>query len=208
MKKIIYLIILLLIMPIAVSAEGVGPVTATREFVIPEDGATGAAVKTKCIEETININLPAHVKNATTGFLLTCAVVNCDTSKLVYEYVEHPNKIISCANGNTKPWFEESSNPIGAEYPQFADCDIEEFEEKYTGLKYQFDCTRDENGTPFVTSNENIPTTPAQGGNNNAGTTQNPQTNINTYYVVLSVAVLLLSLALYVVNKKNVFKKM
>ena len=40
-----------------------------------------------------------------------------------------------------------------------------------------------------------------------ADVTLNPDTNINTYYTVLSIAVVVLSLALYVVNRKNVFKK-
>jgi len=199
MRKIFWLITLLLIFPLVViAAEGVGPTTPTREF----------ETKAECESETIAKNLPGHVQNATAGWLLTCSVVSCKNSSVSYENVKEPNAIVSCANGNTNMWTDLSLNPIGAEYPIGSSCNAEFEGPIFTGLRYQFDCTKLANGSPYTPSDQ-TPTTPAPpNGNNNGGTTQNPQTNISTYYAVLSVAIVVLSLALYVVNKKNVFKKM
>jgi len=201
MKRLICLIItLLLIFPITVSALDLGPFSS----------------EATCRAETIDKNLPTDTQNATAGFVLTCAVVTCNSGAISYANTRQPASLVSCANGNTNLYTEINSNPIAAENPSGGTCTTDTFNPPsggpiFVGIRYRYDCTRVANGAAFTSgggegggAGNNNPTA----SEGNAGTTANPQTNITTYYAVLSVAVVVLSLSLYIVNKKNVFKRM
>lgn len=194
MKKLKYLlIILLLIIPTIVLAE-VEHDTPVRIY----------DTKTEC-EAQLELN--GANTNATNGYYLSCIEVTCVSSKVTHADFAPLNSNVTCANGNKNPYREliDSAIATGHGLELGATCSVDDQDEDYLKTQYatridQFNCLLNRNGTAYTSGT-------VDPDEDKTKDETNPQTGINTYYLVLGSTVVLLSTGLYIINKKNLFKK-
>ncbi len=221
MKKKILLLISLL-MPVSVFAAVDGNTNSVGSAI-----ADNAEIKNVCQNAEKEND---GYTNATNGYYLECIAVKCENGKNVH-YIDNSfdNKVV-CANGNKNPLKEISSS--GADklatsqvvtLAKDASCapDTNKLDSAtgayaFATRIYSYNCAYNPDGTAFVSSDnkdntntDNNTTTAVD--NKKDDTTKddnkNPQTGVEDYYKVLIPAIIVISGVLYLVNKKNVFKK-
>lgn len=197
MKKKMLLTILLLMMPFVVYAK------------VDNNTEVGQhSTQVECMQDVAQNDAEAN-KNATTGYYLTCIKVSCVNSKVAHDDLAPLSANITCQNKNTEPWrvITQSAITAGVGLDESSDCstnseDEDYLEESYFTVLYQFNCVRTISGATYNLQPD--VTTTTTGG---AANVDSPPTGVDTYYFVLSMIVVLLSIGLYIVNKKSLFKK-
>lgn len=199
MKKL--LISLLLIMPISVFAKVDQTTTTTIWNLKDEQDA-----ETKC-KEAVNQNGGTSISNATAGYYLECIKVSCTNSKNVHTKLN--TYTVSCANGNTKPNAIIDAGAITSEMKAGTSC-TETGAYVYFTQKIFYNCSKNSSGSDYTPS---TPTpTPGTKDDDNIGTNDtedgnNPETGVEDYYLALTLSAAVLIGGLFILNKKNVFKK-
>lgn len=204
MKKM-FILGLLLIIPLAVRAE----VSSSTQ-------AIGAAADAKPqVEESLKLN--ESIKNATNGFYIEGLEITCTNGKRVYTIMNSAiGSTLTCANGNTNPYYNNVVDGTkGKSIENGSACTANENESTlYATRIYKFDCdylagSTDDNKKPYSTT----PTPTTNSGNKDGdttkdtGTTDNKETGVEDYFIALGTIGIAVTALLYVVDKKNVFKK-
>lgn len=204
MKKM-FILGLLLIMPLKVKAE----VTSSTQ-------AIGASADAKTqVEESLKLN--GSLKNATNGFYIEGLEISCVNGTRSYTILnEAIASSLTCSNGNTKPYYDiKADGTSGKGIANGSSCTVNENEGKlYATRIYKFDCdylagSTDDNKKPYSTTT----TTTTNSGNKDGdttkdtGTTDNKETGVEDYFIALGTIGIAVTALLYVVDKKNVFKK-
>ena len=206
MKKM-FILGLLLVMPLAVRAE----VSSSTQ-------AIGAAADAKPqVEESLKLN--ESIKNATNGFYIEGLEITCTNGKRVYTIMNSAiASTLTCANGNTNPYYNNVvDGTIGKSIENGSACTADENESTlYATRIYKYDCdylaeSTEDNKKPFSTTTTTTTTT--KSGNKDGdttkdtGTTDNKETGVEDYFIALGTIGIAVTALLYVVDKKNVFKK-
>lgn len=206
MKKI-FILGLLLVMPLAVRAE----VSSSTQ-------AIGAAADAKPqVEESLKLN--GSIKNATNGFYIEGLEITCTNGKRVYTIINSAiASTLTCANGNTNPYYNNvADGTSGKSIENGSACTANENESTlYATRIYKYDCnylagSTEDNKKPFSTTTTTTTTT--KSGNKDGdtakdtGTTDNKETGVEDYFIALGTIGIAVTALLYVVDKKNVFKK-
>ena len=197
MKKL--LISLLLIMPIGVFAK-VDQNTTTTIWNVKDE----ADAKNKCIEAA-NQNGGTSLSNATAGYYLECIEVSCTNSKNVHKKLN--TYAVSCANGNTTPnAIIDAGAPASAIKEGTTCTDTGAY--VYFTQKTFYNCSQKVGGTEYT------PSTPTNPGNKDEASSEtpsnkeeSPNTGVEDYYLALTASAVVLIGGLFILNKKNVFKK-
>lgn len=199
MKKCSYILILLILLfPIVADA-----------LVTDQTNVGIYNTRLEC-DEKLALNDATLNSNATNGFYLTCLKITCLNNSAEHENLAPILSNITCANGNTNPFISVRQSAITdqAGLEQGATCSSDDQEEGYLAetyatVRYQFNCLQNDLGGTYTTTTTTQPITQP---NDNPGV-ESPPTGINTYYIALTSIVVILSVGLYIVNKKNLFKK-
>ena len=206
MKKM-FILGLLLVMPLAVRAE----VSSSTQ-------AIGAAADAKPqVEESLKLN--ESIKNATNGFYIEGLEITCTNGKRVYTIMNNPiASTLTCANGNTNPYYNNIlDGTSGKSIENGSACTADENESTlYATRIYKYDCdylaeSTEDNKKPFSTTTTTTTTT--KSGNKDGdttkdtGTTDNKETGVEDYFIALGTIGIAVTALLYIVDKKNVFKK-
>ena len=204
MKKM-FILGLLLVMPLAVRAE-----------VNSNTQAIGAAADAKTqVEESLKLN--GSIKNATNGFYIEGLEITCTNGKRVYTIMNNAiANTLTCANGNTNPYYDiKADGTSGKSIENGSACTTDGNEQTlYATRIYKYDCdylagSTEDNKKPFSTTT----TTTTKSGNKDGdttkdtGTTDNKETGVEDYFIALGTIGIAVTALLYVVDKKNVFKK-
>lgn len=204
MKKM-FILGLLLVMPLAVNAE----VSSSTQ-------AIGASADAKTqVEESLKLN--GSIKNATNGFYIEGLEITCTNGKRVYTIMNNAiANTLTCANGNTNPYYDiKADGTSGKSIENGSACTTDGNEQTlYATRIYKYDCdylagSTEDNKKPFSTTT----TTTTKSGNKDGdttkdtGTTDNKETGVEDYFIALGTIGIAVTALLYVVDKKNVFKK-
>ena len=204
MKKM-FILGLLLVMPLAVNAE----VSSSTQ-------AIGASADAKTqVEESLKLN--GSIKNATNGFYIEGLEITCTNDKRVYTIINNAiASTLTCANGNTNPYYNNiADGTSGKSIENGSACNTDGNEQTlYATRIYKYDCdylagSTEDNKKPFSTTT----TTTTKSGNKDGdttkdtGTTDNKETGVEDYFIALGTIGIAVTALLYVVDKKNVFKK-
>jgi hypothetical protein len=201
MKKSIYLLLsLVLMLPVIVSAE-----------VKHDTDIKLVGTREECLQE-LELNEDDDNKSASEGYYLSCIAVSCKNGLVSYdEDLEPFEENVTCANGNKNPYTYIVQSAFSQfELEENASCSLNEADENYFDAKFgtfvtRYNCLLNGDGSVYKSTSNND-----TGGNPTGGNSDkepNPQTGINTYYTVLGSSVVILSIGLYIINKKNLFKK-
>ena len=206
MKKM-FILGLLLVMPLAVRAE----VSSSTQ-------AIGAAADASSqVDESLKLN--GSIKNATNGFYIEGLEITCTNGKRVYTIINSAiASTLTCANGNTNPYYNNvADGTSGKSIENGSACTANENESTlYATRIYKYDCnylagSTEDNKKPFSTTTTTTTTT--KSGNKDGdtakdtGTTDNKETGVEDYFIALGTIGIAVTALLYVVDKKNVFKK-
>ena len=204
--KNMFILGLLLVIPLAVNAE----VSSSTQ-------AIGASADAKTqVEESLKLN--GSIKNATNGFYIEGLEITCTNGKRAYTVTNSPiGSTLTCANGNTNPYYNNvADGTTGKSIENGSACTADENESTlYATRIYKFDCdylagSTEDNKKPFSTTTT---TTTTKSGNKDGdttkdtGTTDNKETGVEDYFIALGTIGIAVTALLYVVDKKNVFKK-
>lgn len=200
MKKLKYLLItILLLIPTTVGAE------------VNSDTTVGLFdTRDECVAK---LELNGSNTNASNGYYLSCVKITCVNSSVAHDDLEPLNDNVTCANGNTNPYREIIKSGIATNHglELGATCSTDDQDEDYLKTQYatridQFNCLLNRNGSSY-TSGGTVDPDPDEDKDDKTKDETNPQTGIDTYYLVLGSTVVFLSTGLYIINKKNLFKK-
>lgn len=203
MKKFISILILLVLaLPVVVNA------------LVDDDTQVGLYNTLAECNERLALNDATANSQATGGYYLTCLEVTCVADEVVHNDLAPFSENVTCANGNENPFLNIRQSGItlksGLELDSPCSYDAESeyfFENTFATVRYQFNCVQDSSGGIYNSTSNNT------GDNNNTSTSNNtdevtsPETGINTYYIALASLAIILSIGLYIINKKNLFKK-
>lgn len=204
MKKM-FILGLILVMPLAVKAE----VSSSTQ-------AIGASADAKAqVDESLKLN--GSLKNATNGFYIEGLEISCVNGTRSYTILNDAiASSLTCSNGNTKPYYDiKADGTSGKGIANGSSCTVNENEGKlYATRIYKYDCdylagSTDDNKKPYSTTT----TTTTNSGNKDGdttkdtGTTDNKETGVEDYFIALGTIGIAVTALLYVVDKKNVFKK-
>lgn len=201
MKKM-FILGLLLIMPLKVKAE----VTSSTQ-------AIGASADAKTqVEESLKLN--GSLKNATNGFYIEGLEISCVNGTRSYTILnEAIASSLTCSNGNTKPYYDiKADGTSGKGIANGSSCTVNENEGKlYATRIYKYDCdyvagSTDDNKIQFTTTT-NSESNKDGDTSKDTGTTDNKETGVEDYFIALGTIGIAVTALLYVVDKKNVFKK-
>ncbi|MDO4341708.1 MAG: hypothetical protein Q4C44_03080 [bacterium] len=201
MKKALLLIIMLF--PCFVDAKVDQDTPTTIIYLKDESDA-----KTKCLDAVKN-NDSSVLTKGTAGYYLECVEVSCNSSKNSHKTLN--NVSVSCANGNTKPNAIINSGALQSDIKEGTTCN-ESGAYLYYTQKIYFNCSYNQDNSEYVPVNNDNNTDKDGNQNNNPGNQTNnseksPNTGVEDYYLVLGVGTVVLVTLLFVLNKKNVFKK-
>ena len=198
MKKL--LISLLLIMPIGVFAKVDQNTTTTIWNLKDEQDA-----ETKC-KEAVNQNGGTSISNATAGYYLECIKVSCTNSKNVHTKLN--TYTVSCANGNNKPNAIIDAGAITSEMKEGSSC-TDNGPYVYFPQKIFYNCSKNTSGADYTTTTTTTKPGDKDGDSStpNEDNGTNPDTGVEDYYLVLGTTAAVLIVGLFILNKKNVFKK-
>ena len=197
MKKMFILGVLLL-MPLTVSAK----VTSDTETI----GAAAGEARKQEVKNSIDLNDYDEMKKATNGFYIEGLEISCvnGSRKLNFINTKISNTLV-CANNNKNAYYEIIGN--GANSLKDGDSCNPDEGTLYATRIYKYDCnylagSTDDNKKPFSTTTKATTTI-----NKDTGTTDNKDTGVEDYFIVLGTIGILVTAVLFVIDKKNVFKK-
>lgn len=204
MKKM-FILGLLLVMPLAVNAE----VSSSTQ-------AIGASADAKTqVEESLKLN--GSIKNATNGFYIEGLEITCTNGKRVYTIMNNAiANTLTCANGNTNPYYNNiADGTSGKSIENGSACTTDANEQTlYATRIYKYDCdylagSTEDNKKPFSTTTTTTTKSGSKDGDTtkDTSTTDNKETGVEDYFIALGTIGIAVTALLYVVDKKNVFKK-
>lgn len=204
-KLLVYLAVLG--MPLVVSAS-----------VAKDTPALGDAVKDReNIKELVeaDLNKNESIKNASAGYYIEGLKISCTNSKNEILYMNDKlSSNLTCANGNTKPYFKVIASGTTA-FENASAC-LDDGVYAYATRVSEYNCNylmasdgtqgeeykKEESTTAPSTKDDVESTTTKQ-----TGTTENANTGVEDYFLVLGIVGSALTALLYIVDKKNSFKK-
>lgn len=200
MKKLLLSISLLLV-PFVVNAV-VDSTTPSRGAEVASD----ANIKTD-VENDIAKN--ESIKNVERGFYIEGFSVDCVSGKNQLKYLN--DRLITnlvCENGNKNPYIETISDGTTS-FANGSTCTTDGSNYAYATRVIKYDCTLIDKDTEYVK-----PTEPSTNKGDNLttsskpiGTTENKDTGVEDYFITLGVIGVSLTTILYILDKKNSFKK-
>lgn len=202
MKKI--LLFLIISFPIMVYAD-VNQSTATKPWTNLADADAILAAKTECYAEE-DKNNSTELASASTGWYLYCAEVSCTNNANVIKIANPLSSKIKCTNGNTDPYANVVSGSISSPNPSSelksgAAC-AEDGVYAYATELVEYNCSEKSDKTAYTApGSEQTPKEETKDA------VTSPNTGVKDYYIALGSIVVLLSLVLYIINRKNLFKK-
>lgn len=197
MKKLF--VCLLLLFPIGVFAT-VDQNTATTIWNVKDE----ADAETKC-KEAINQNGGTSATNATAGYYLECVKVSCTNQKNVHQKLNTYN--VSCANGNKNPNAIIDAGVLSSELKAGASCTGDGAYVYFTQKTF-YNCAKTTDNSDYTPSNsDNSNNTNKDGDETPSNNEESPNTGVEDYYIALTVSAAVLIGGLFILNKKNVFKK-
>ncbi|MDO4377391.1 MAG: hypothetical protein Q4C38_04550 [bacterium] len=197
MKKL--LISLLLIMPISVFAK-VDQTTTTTIWNVKDE----ADAETKCLE-AVKQNGGSSISSATAGYYLECIKVSCTNSKNVHQKLN--TYAVGCANGNKNPNAIIDAGAPSNELKAGASC-TETGAYVYFTQKTFYNCSQNADNSDYTPSNPSNPGNKDDGTSNTPNNNEeSPNTGVEDYYLALTASAAILIGGLFILNKKNVFKK-
>lgn len=204
MKKIICLLFLLILsFPVVVNAA-------------VDDDTPVALYTTRAECETmLDQNDDTANAQASSGYYLTCLEVTCETNSVDHNDITPFASNVTCANGNPNPFLTITQSAITlregldpGDSCSTNDQDLNYLADTWATILYQYNCVQDSDGGTYTSPNNTTNTTANTGTTDaNGNEVKSPATGINTYYLALASIVIILSGTLYIVNKKNLFKK-
>lgn len=205
-KKYIILLLSLMVYPCFVDAK-VDQDTPTSIYYLKDE----SDAKNKCLEAVKN-NDSSVLTKGTAGYYLECVEVSCSNNKNSHKKLN--NVSVSCANGNTKPNALINSGAVPSDVKDGTTCNENGAYLYYTQRIY-FNCTLNEDNSEYkpVNNDDNNSSTDKDGnqtnnpGNQTNNNEKSPNTGVEDYYLALGVGTVVLVTLLFVLNKKNVFKK-
>lgn len=203
MKKLLFGISLLL-MPFVVNAEVTGN-TVTRVEEVPENATVeqANAIK-KLIEDDLKEN--GSIYNVANGYYLEGISVSCKDGKQELTYInEKLSNHLTCENGNKNPYID-IVNDANYSFGVGLACDVGERENYVYATKLlQYNCLKNSDNSEYVKpSNKDDEATTSS---KPTGTTENKDTGVEDYFITLGVIGVSVTVVLYILDKKNSFKK-
>lgn len=218
MRKIILSLIGLIIIPISVNAAVNGDTKVIGSAI-----ADNANIKKLCQEaEAEN----SGYTNASAGYYIECITIKCENSKNVHYIDNGFASKVKCENGNTNPKSTVVSSGADASAgqtlslakdasctPDSAKLDSATGAYAFATRLYSYDCAYTADGSAYASGSKddnkttNPTTTTTTTSSNGNGNSNNPKTGVEDYYKILIPSIFVVSGALYLVNKKNNFKK-
>lgn len=203
MKKLLFGISLLLV-PFMVNAA-----VDENQPVRGAEVASDANIKTQ-IEEDLKKN--ESIKNVVKGFYIEGFSVDCVSGKNKLTYLnDRLSTNLVCANGNKTPYIETIADGTSS----FADgstCTTDGTNYAYATRVIKYDCLLKDDKSEYVKPSE--PTTASSNKDDDTttsskptGTTENKDTGVEDYFITLGVIGVSVTAILYVLDKKNSFKK-
>lgn len=208
-RKLLFILSLLLVIPTVVSAE----ITSDTQGI-------GAHTDAKTqVEDQLKLN--GSIKNATNGYYAEGLEIKCSNSKWTYTIMNDSiDSSLTCSNGNTNPYKNiVSDGTTGKSISNGGTCDGTE-SVLYASRIYNYDCKYVNGSTPgskvdFTTTTTSSTTTANSGTNKDGdttttkatGTTDNKETGVEDYFIALGTIGVAVTALLYIIDKKNVFKK-
>lgn len=202
-KKLLFILSLLLVMPTVVKAE----ITSTTQGI-------GAHTDAKTqVEDQLKLN--GSLNNATNGYYAEGLEIKCSNSTWNYTIMNTSIDSLTCSNGNTNPYKDiVSDGTTGTDITNGGTCDGTE-SVLYATRIYNFDCNYVNGSTPGSKVDYTSTTTTTNNDTNkdgetttkDTGTTDNKDTGVEDYFIALGTIGIVVTGLLYVIDKKNVFKK-
>ena len=198
-RKILFLCILfisLLTLPLFVFAS-IDENTQTSKWEV--EAISNA--KDLCMAEE-NKNVPSELSNGTSGYYLYCIEISC-LNNLNVHTIEKPLKdVLKCANGNILPkTLISSSGLTDLELKVGASCSNNGIY-AYAIEKVYYDCSKNIDDTPYVPTTLTSTTLIED-----VTMVKSPETGVEDYFLVLGITTTILMVGLYIIDKKNIFKK-
>lgn len=203
MKKLLFGISLLLV-PFMVNAA-VDATTPSRGAEVASD----ANIKTD-VENDLAKN--ESIKNVVRGFYIEGFSVDCVSgkNKLTYLNDRLSNNLV-CANGNKTPYIETIADGTSS----FADgstCTTDGTNYAYATRVIKYDCLLKDDKSEYVKPSEPATTSSNKDDDTTTsskptGTTENKDTGVEDYFITLGVIGASVTAVLYILDKKNSFKK-
>ncbi|MDD4706040.1 MAG: hypothetical protein PHS24_02345 [Bacilli bacterium] len=205
MKKFVSILILLILsFPVVVKAA------------VDENTDVGLYTTRAECETALEQNDATANAQASNGFYLTCLEVTCQSSVVNHDDIAPFASNVNCANGNPNPFLNITQSGItlrqgidSGDSCSTNDQDLNYLAPTWATVLYQYNCVQDSDGLTYIS-----PTTPSTSNTSTSNSTsttndevKSPATGIDTYYIALGSIVFILSIGLYIVNKKNLFKK-
>ncbi|MDD2409392.1 MAG: hypothetical protein PHD03_01570 [Bacilli bacterium] len=202
MKKFVSILILLILsFPVIVKAA------------VDENTGVGLYNTRAECETMLDQNDDLANKQASNGYYLTCLEVTCNTNIVAHNDLAPFASNVTCANGNTNPFLNITQSGItlkqGIDLGDSCstnDQDLNYLADTYATVLYQYNCVQDSDGGIYISPNNTSPIN-ITNTSTNSDKVKSPATGINTYYIALGSIAVILSIGLYIVNKKNLFKK-
>lgn len=206
MKKLLFGISLLL-MPFMVNAA-VDENQPVRGAAVADDDK-GATIKTD-VENDLAKN--ESIKNVVKGYYIEGFSVDCKDGKNELKYMnDRLSTNLVCANGNKTPYIETIANGTSS-FANGSTCTTDETNYAYATRVIMYDCLLKDDKSEYVKPSE--PTTASSNKDDDTttsskptGTTENKDTGVEDYFITLGVIGVSVTAILYVLDKKNAFKK-
>lgn len=150
-----------------------------------------------------------------------CVEIKCENSKIKHSTLKPFSDTVTCSNGNSNPYATVSDSGVTeteTDLIEGAACTANGTAVAYATEVISYKCGKTYNSNneqvDFVTP-EDTPTEKddSEGGKSDEGKTSNndpakvTDTGVSDYYIALAGIAAVLGVGLYVLNKKNVFKK-
>lgn len=203
MKKMI-LSLTLLIMPFMVNAA-VDATTPTRGGEVASDTNIKADVESDLAKNE-------SIKNAVKGYYIEGFSIDCKDGKNVLKYMnDRLSTNLVCENGNKNPYIETIADGTTS-FANGSTCTTDGTNYAYATRVIKYDCTMIDKDTEYVKPSE--PTTASSNKDDDSttttkqtGTTENKDTGVEDYFITLGVIGVSVTAVLYILDKKNAFKK-
>ena len=196
MKKLLFGISLLLV-PFMVNAA-VDATTPSRGAEVASD----ANIKTD-VENDLAKN--ESIKNVVSGFYIEGFFVDCVSGKNKLTYLnDRLSTNLVCANGNKAPYIETIADG--------STCTTDGTNYAYATRVIKYDCLLKDDKSEYVKPSEPATTSSNKDDDTTTsskptGTTENKDTGVEDYFITLGVIGASVTAVLYILDKKNSFKK-
>ena len=205
MKKLLFGISLLLV-PFMVNAA-VDENQPVRGAAVADDDK-GATIKTD-VENDLAKN--ESIKNVVKGYYIEGFSVDCKDGKNELKYMnDRLSTNLVCENGNKTPYINVIADGTSS-FANGSTCSAGETADyAYATKVLAYDCTLIDKDTDYVKPTEPTTTTTNKDDSTTSkqtGTTENKDTGVEDYFITLGVIGVSVTVVLYILDKKNSFKK-